>query len=80
MSQFPQSPLLRALEAGKCAGGELRVDEHREPAVKLRRVFAIARVQLFPFAWSMPRRAGALRALAGEVTRLLLRPPAERGG
>ncbi len=92
--------LLRALEAGDRAGGDvrgkqsaalkvvgdeayasvdLRVDEHPEPVSELRRVFAIAKVQLFPFVLGMPRRLGAPRALPDEVSRMLLRSPADRG-
>ena len=93
--------LLRVLEAGDRAGGDmrgkqsaalkvvgsevyanvdLRVDEHREPVAELRRVFTVAQVQLFPFVQGMPRRVGVPRVLPDEVTRMLLRPPAERGG
>lgn len=75
-----QSAALKVVGTEAYALVDLRVDEHREPVAELRRVFAIAQVQLFPFVLGMPRRVGEPRALPEEVTRMLLRPPAERGG
>lgn len=73
-----QSAALRVVGAEAYCGVDLRVDEHSEPLVELRRIFAIAEVQLFPFVQSMPLRSGVSGSLSDEVTQMLLRPPAER--
>jgi uncharacterized Ntn-hydrolase superfamily protein len=58
---------------------DLRVDEHAAPVAELRRVFEVARRQLFPFVGGMPRRTGEPLALDADVMAMLLLPPAERG-
>lgn len=73
-----QSAALKVVGEETYACVDLRVDEHLEPVVELRRVFAIAEVQLFPFVRGMPRQFGTPRALPAEVTQMLLRPPADR--
>ncbi len=73
-----QSAALKIVGDEAYACVDLRVDEHREPVAELRRVLEVARVQLLPFVQGMPRREGAPRALPEAVTRMLLRPPAER--
>ena len=73
-----QSSALKVVGDEAYACVDLRVDEHPEPVIELRRVFAIAQVQLFPFVLGMPRRLGAPRALPAEVTEMLLWSPADR--
>lgn len=73
-----QSAALKVVGDEAYACVDLRVDEHPEPVIELRRVFAIAQMQLFPFVLGMPRRLGAPRALPAEVTEMLLRSPADR--
>lgn len=59
---------------------DLRVDEHRHPVAELRRVFEVARHQLFPFTAGMPKRADPLGGLPEELTRTILQPPPYRPG
>ena len=59
---------------------DLRVDEHRHPVAELRRVFEVARHQLFPFAAGMPKRDDPLGGLPEELTRTILQPPPYRPG
>lgn len=59
---------------------DLRVDEHHHPVAELRRVFEVARQQLFPFAAGMPKRDDPLGELPEELTRTLLQPPPYRPG
>ena len=59
---------------------DLRVDEHRHPVAELRRVFEVARHQLFPFTAGMPKRDDPLGGLPEELTRTILQPPPYRPG
>jgi uncharacterized Ntn-hydrolase superfamily protein len=60
---------------------DLRVDEHAQPVAELRRVFGIARLQLFPFVAGMPRKgAPATPAPESVVSMLALSPPDRPGG
>ncbi len=59
---------------------DLRVDEHRHPVPELRRIHAIARLQLRPFIAGMPRRGESPRGLPEEVSSMLLTPPPYRPG
>ncbi|MGQ9364900.1 DUF1028 domain-containing protein [Azospirillum sp. ST 5-10] len=59
---------------------DLRVDEHRHPVAELRRIHAIAGLQLRPFIDGMPRRGAAAGALAPAVSAMLLTPPPFRPG
>jgi uncharacterized Ntn-hydrolase superfamily protein len=59
---------------------DLRVDEHPDPVVELRRVFEVARHQYLPFITGMPTRANPMGALPDAVGAMLLRSPPERPG
>lgn len=59
---------------------DLRVDEHAHPVAELRRVYAIARLQLLPFVEGMPRKGAPAGGLPEAVTRMLLTPPPWRPG
>ena len=58
---------------------DLRVDEHRYPVAELRRVFEVARHQLFPFMAGMPKRDDPLGGLPKELTRTILQPRRRSG-
>lgn len=73
-----QSAALKIVGEEAYASVDLRVDEHTEPVLELRRVLDVARVQLLPFVQGMPRRQGAPHSLPEAVTQMLLRPPAQR--
>lgn len=57
---------------------DLRVDEHVEPVRELRRVFEVAKRQLFPFMAAMPNREQVEGSLTRELSALLLLPPSQR--
>jgi uncharacterized Ntn-hydrolase superfamily protein len=60
---------------------DLRVDEHAQPVTELRRVYGIARLQLFPFVDGMPKKSGpAAPAPEAVVAMLALAPPDRPGG
>jgi uncharacterized Ntn-hydrolase superfamily protein len=59
---------------------DLRVDEHHHPVAELRRVLAIARLQLLPFVQGMPRKGGPGAAAPNSVVELLALPPPMRPG
>lgn len=59
---------------------DLRVDEHAHPVAELRRVYTIAKLQLFPFVAGMPRKGGPGTPAPDEVVRLLALPPPHRPG
>lgn len=73
-----QSAALKVVGIEAYARVDLRVDEHSQPVAELRRVFQIARQQLFPFVQGMTRRHGVPAKLSDEVKGMLLRPPADR--
>ena len=59
---------------------DLRVDEHAQPVGELRRVLAIARLQLRPFLDGMPRRGLPAMGLPPKVADMLLASPPDRPG
>lgn len=59
---------------------DLRVDEHPHPVAELRRVFAIASLQLLPFVAGMPKKGAPAGGLPESVTKMLLTPPPYRPG
>ncbi|ADH90520.1 protein of unknown function DUF1028 [Ancylobacter novellus DSM 506] len=59
---------------------DLRVDEHRQPVMELRRVLEIARLQLVPFVEGMPRRGVPPGPAPAEVTAMLALAPPDRPG
>lgn len=59
---------------------DLRVDEHPYPVAELRRVYAIAKLQLLPFVAGMPKKGAVAGALPQSVTEMLLTPPPYRLG
>lgn len=59
---------------------DLRVDEHAQPVVELRRVWGIFLLQVRPFLAGMPRRGAPAGPIPEAVTRMLLRPPPHRPG
>jgi len=59
---------------------DLRVDEHPYPVAELRRVFEIAKHQLFPFLRGLPNRQDQQGNIPKEVADMLLTPPPNRPG
>lgn len=60
---------------------DLRVDEHPEPVVELRRIYEIAKLDLLPFVQGLPSRENPLGSLTDEfVATNLLPPPMRPGG
>jgi uncharacterized Ntn-hydrolase superfamily protein len=75
-----QSASLKVFGAEDYALLDLRVDEHADPVVELRRVYTIARLQLLPFVEGMPKKGAPAGELPESVTRMLLTPPPYRPG
>lgn len=75
-----QSAALRVHHTEDYPWLDLRVDEHAQPVAELRRVYAIARVQLLPFVAGMPKRGEPAGGLPDSVAEMLLAPPPERPG
>ncbi len=75
-----QSAALKVMDIEEYPYCELRVDEHRYPVAELRRVFEVARHQLFPFVRGLPSRANPLGGIDDDVTAMLLTPPPFRPG
>ncbi|GAB3881389.1 DUF1028 domain-containing protein [Terrabacter terrigena] len=57
---------------------DLRVDEHAQPVLELRRVYEVARRQLLPFVEMMPTREDPIGGHDAEVERFILLSPEER--
>ena len=57
---------------------DIRVDEHTEPVLELRRVLTVVQAQLAPFIAGMPGRSEK-RSLDQTVKDMLLLPPDKRG-
>jgi uncharacterized Ntn-hydrolase superfamily protein len=75
-----QSASLRVHGTEDYARVDLRVDEHAHPVAELRRVYSVARLQLFPFVDGMPRRGVAAAPAPEAVVRMLGLPPPHRPG
>lgn len=76
-----QSAALQVYGVEDYALVDLRVDEHPQPVQELRRVYGIARAQLFPFVDGMPKKSGpATPAPDAVVAMLALSPPDRPGG
>ena len=75
-----QSAALRIVAREEYPRLDLRVDEHADPVLELRRILGVARYQLVPFVEGMPRKDGPAGAVPDEVTAMLLRAPTERPG
>jgi uncharacterized Ntn-hydrolase superfamily protein len=75
-----QSAALRVHHTEDYPWLDLRVDEHRHPVAELRRIYAIARLQLLPFVEGMPKRGGSAGGLPESVSEMLLTPPPFRPG
>jgi uncharacterized Ntn-hydrolase superfamily protein len=59
---------------------DLRVDEHPDPVIELRRIFEVALVQLLPFIESMPNKIDPAGIPPQEVEKMLMLSPAQRPG
>lgn len=59
---------------------DLRVDEHPQPVAELRRIFAIARLQLLPFVEGLPTRENPMGSLSDEFIEMNMLPPPQRPG
>ena len=75
-----QSASLKVHHVEDYAWLDLRVDEHHHPVAELRRVYAIARLQLLPFVQGMPTRTGRGVPAPDSVVELLGLPPPHRPG
>lgn len=73
-----QSACLRVHGTEAFADCDLRVDEHQAPVAELRRVFEVAKVQLFPYVACLPTRDDPGRGLTDAVLDLVSRAPHER--
>lgn len=75
-----QSAAIRVHHIEEYAWLDLRVDEHHHPVAELRRVYAIARLQLLPFVEGMPRRSTPDATAPESVVTILGFPPPDRPG
>lgn len=75
-----QSAALAVIGAEDYRRVDLRVDEHPDPVVELRRVYEIAKKQLAPFVGGMPRKGRRPEAAPDQVTKMLLNSPPDRPG
>jgi uncharacterized Ntn-hydrolase superfamily protein len=75
-----QSAALKIFHVEDYAWLDLRADEHRHPVAELRRIHAIAKLQLRPFIDGMPKRGEAAGPAPASVASLLALPPAYRPG
>jgi uncharacterized Ntn-hydrolase superfamily protein len=75
-----QSAALKVMRDEAYPWLDLRVDEHADPVVELRRVFEVALHQFIPFVAGMPTRDDPGRAPPAHVTELLLKAPDQRPG
>lgn len=73
-----QSAAIKVVGKEAYASVDLRVDEHVQPVIELRRIFQVSLRQLFPFVQGMHKRYGTSAELSSDVTSLLLRPPSQR--
>jgi uncharacterized Ntn-hydrolase superfamily protein len=73
-----QSVAVKIVDKEAYARVDLRVDDHVQPIIELRRLFELARKQLFPFIEGMNKRYGPQVGLSDDVTGLLLRSPSNR--
>lgn len=75
-----QSAALKVYHSEDYAWLDLRVDEHRQPVVELRRVYTVAKLQLLPFVEGMPKKGAEAGPLPDSVSAMLLMPPPYRPG
>ena len=75
-----QSAALRVHDREDYPWLDLRADEHPRPVEELRRIAAIARLQLLPFVEGLPKRGRPAGGLPDAVSEMLLAPPPERPG
>jgi uncharacterized Ntn-hydrolase superfamily protein len=75
-----QSAALYVVDRDEYPLVDLRVDEHPYPVAELRRIFEIARHQLFPFREQLPDRTNQLGSVGEDVVQMLLTPPPQRPG
>lgn len=73
-----QSAALKVMHQEIYATVDVRVDEHADPVVELRRVFEVAKQQLIPFVQGMPSQFGESISLPQSVMNMLLKSPASR--
>jgi uncharacterized Ntn-hydrolase superfamily protein len=73
-----QSAALAVIGAEAYARVDLRVDEHPDPVVELRRVMTVAAAQLQPFVAGMPRRGAPAAPAPQAVVDMLLKSPPDR--
>lgn len=59
---------------------DIRVDEHPNPVLELRRIYEIARTDLLPFVEGLPTRANPMGSLSDEFVEMNMLPPPERPG
>jgi len=75
-----QSAALYVVDTEEYPLVDLRVDEHPYPVAELRRIFEIAKHQLFPFLRGLPNRQDQQGSISKEVDDMLLTPPPNRPG
>ena len=75
-----QSAALKIFHVEDYAWLDLRTDEHRHPVAELRRIHAVAKLQLRPFLDGMPKRGEPAGPAPAGVASLLALPPTCRPG
>ena len=75
-----QSAALYVVDREEYPVVDLRVDEHPYPVAELRRIYEIAKLQLFPFVTGLPNRSNQQGSIGDEVAQMLLTPPPQRAG
>jgi uncharacterized Ntn-hydrolase superfamily protein len=75
-----QSAALKVFHVEEYAWLDLRADEHRHPVAELRRIHAVAKLQLRPFLDGMPKRDEPAGPAPPGVAALLALPPSYRPG
>lgn len=67
-----QSAAIRGVEGQPYPYLDLQVDEHPEPVSELRRVYAVARVEMLPFIEALPTRKNQRGDFGGEILGTLI--------
>jgi uncharacterized Ntn-hydrolase superfamily protein len=73
-----QSAALKVFAAEEYPLIDIRVDDHPDPVVELRRIFEVAKRQLLPFVEGMPTRRDPIGFVSADVIEMLLKEPSKR--
>jgi uncharacterized Ntn-hydrolase superfamily protein len=75
-----QSAALYVVDKEEYPSVDLRVDENAYPVAELRRIYEIAKYQLFPFVSGLPTRTNLQGNIGKDVEKMLLSQPPQRPG